>query len=95
MIEGNDIVSEDLDVANTFNTFFDNAVKSLGVCIPEECITDSTGVTDPIEAIVLRYASHPSIISIKTNVSGSNFTFNEVQLKDIKEQFINLDGSKG
>ena len=39
LVEGNDIIAEDVEVANTLNSFFENAVKTLG--IPSEYITDT------------------------------------------------------
>ena len=41
LVEGNDIISEDVEVANTLNPFFETAVKHLGVTIPSEYITPS------------------------------------------------------
>ena len=71
LIEGGNIISEDLEVANTRNIFFEGAVPSLNIHIPEEYICDTTGRSDQIEAIVVKYSSHPSIVNIKTNLRKS------------------------
>ena len=51
LIEDSNIISDDFEVAKTLNNFFKNAVASLDLHIPEEYINDTTGVSDPIEAI--------------------------------------------
>ena len=58
LVEGNDILTEDKDVANTLNSFFGDAVKSLDISIPNEYITVSSNISDPIENIILKYANH-------------------------------------
>ena len=40
LVEGNDIIAKDVEVANTLNSFIENAVKTLGISIPSEYITD-------------------------------------------------------
>ena len=94
LIEGGNIISDDKDVANTLNNFFENAVSSLGIQIPEEFITDTTDISDPIEAIVARYSNHPSIISIKNSIKKSSFSFTEVELNDMKKELDSLDSKK-
>ena len=54
IVSGNEIISDDLDVANAFKNFFDNAVKSLNLpensdILVEHNIEDSS---DPIDIIV-------------------------------------------
>ena len=95
LVEDDKIISEDQDVANTLNSFFDNAVPSLGLYIPEEHIMETTGVTDPIEAIILKYSRHPSIQMITANVGKSTFRFNNVQLSDIEQELGKFDSTKG
>ena len=95
LVEDDKIISEDQDVANTLNSFFANAVPSLGLYIPEEHIMETTGVTDPIEAIILKYSRHPSIQMITANVGKSTFRFNNVQLSDIEQELGKLDSTKG
>ena len=94
LVEDDKIISEDQDVANTLNSFFENAVPSLGLYIPEEYM-ETTGVTDPIEAIILKYSRHPSIQMITANVGKSTFRFNNVQLSDIEQELGKFDSTKG
>ena len=60
LIEGDKIIQDDSEVANTLNDFFSNAVASLNINIPSECITeDFTETGDVIETIILKYSNHP------------------------------------
>ena len=56
---------------------------------------ETTGVTDPIEAIILKYSRHPSIQMITANVGKSTFRFNNVQLSDIEQELGKLDSTEG
>ena len=94
LVEGNDILTEDKDVANTLNSFFGDAVKSLDISIPNEYITVSSNISDPIENIILKYANHPSIISINSNIIKSTFSFSVVNVDDIKTELDALNCKK-
>ena len=48
LIEGDNIISQDTYVANTLNAFFDNAVRTLEINVPTECLNDVQGISDPI-----------------------------------------------
>ena len=94
LVEGNDILTEDKDVANTLNTFFGDAVKSLDISIPNEYITDSSNISDPIENIILKCANHSSIISINSSITKSTFSFSVVNVDDIKTELDALNCRK-
>ena len=46
LIEEDNIISQDTDVANTINAFFDNAVRTLEMNVPTECLNDVQGISD-------------------------------------------------
>ena len=59
MIEGNEIIQEDVEVAKILVDFFSNAVESLNLSIPSEHKDDeSAGSDDPIDNITSIYANH-------------------------------------
>ena len=69
LIEGDKIIQEDAEVANIMNDFFGNAVASLNIGIPSECINDEgVDIDDPIEKIISKYSNHPSIKLINEKV---------------------------
>ena len=95
LIEGDKIIQDDSEVANTLNDFFSNAVASLKINIPSECITeDVTDTGDVIEKIILKYSNHPSIKLINNNVSKGYFSFNEVHVSEVKKLLEEIDGKK-
>ena len=52
IIEGEKIISRDLEVANTLNSFFENAVASLVIPQIDDQLIDSVNIRDPMEAII-------------------------------------------
>ena len=94
LVEGNDIIAEDVEVANTLNSFFENAVKTLNISIPSEYITDTSNEIDPIDNIILKFSNHPSVININNNIKKSTFSFSEILVKDIEAEINALDSKK-
>ena len=78
LIDGEEIYKEDHEVAKILREFFNNAVKSLNVCIPSE---QSAVSNDPIDNIISKYSNNPSIKLINENIIKGNFSFNRVSKK--------------
>ena len=67
LVEGDKIISEEKEVAETLNNVFANAVKSLHIIIlsgDRSSDEEPLNVDDPIEAIIIKYSNHSSIKSI-------------------------------
>ena len=94
LVEGNKIIGEDVEVATTLNTFFDNAVKNLDISIPTEYMPGTPSEIDKIDNIVAKFNSHPSIKLIRDNVTKSTFSFTEVPMEDICREINSLDSKK-
>ena len=58
-------MSEDVDIAETFNSFFCEAVRSLDIKGNTYILSDTAGITDPIDVALLKYELHPSVLKIK------------------------------
>ena len=69
-------------------------MKSSDISILNEYITFSSNISDPIENIILKYANHPSIISINSNITKSTFSFSVVNIDDIKTELDALNCKK-
>ena len=67
--------------ANTLNTFFDNAVITLEIDVPTECLNDVQGVGNPIQTAIQKYANHPS--SLKINETIEKMKFSLMKLKSV------------
>ena len=95
LIEGDEIIQEDIEVAKVLSNFFSNAVKDLDVQIPSEYLEkDSIVSDDPIDEIVNKYANHPSIKLITENVVKGVFSFSTVTFSDVEKVVASLDSKK-
>ena len=92
--EGN-VLSDDLELAKTFNNFFENAVDDLEIKEYESDLNLDIISTDPIDSAIAKYQNHPSIIMINENVSfESRFKFKVVNENDIQCEILNLNSIK-
>ena len=82
LIEGDKIISNDAEVAETMNVFFSNAVSMLNI---KGYPTDSSNSgPDKVLNAVNKFKDHPSILKIKERVHiGDNFTFSMSNEDDI------------
>ena len=58
------MISSDFQVANTLNSFFENAVVSLAIPQIDGHLFVSVDIRDPIEAIIEKFSNHPNILKI-------------------------------
>ena len=75
LIEGDTIISDDIDVAETMNIYFINAVKELQIRgFKDGCSYDEK--SGNISRSIIKLNKHPSIIKIKEYVAvGDKITF--------------------
>jgi hypothetical protein len=93
LVENEKIISDDKEVAQTFNDYFENVVKSLGIIEnePDEPQPSQGKVLDAIKM----YETHPSIIKIKENVVvDREFSFYPASLQDIRTELKALSTKK-
>ena len=92
LVKNEEVISDDVEVANTLNNYFSNVVKNLK--IPEKFVTDSLPQSlsrHPTLNAILKYKNHPSMRVIKRfSQRFSSFYFSYVDkntvLKEIKNQ---------
>ena len=95
LIEEDNIVQEDHEVAKILNDHFSNAVRALNIDIPSECKNNECTISsDPIDNIVLTFSSHPSIKLINDNVVNCNFSFDIVSDCAVEKEIAALDSKK-
>ncbi len=95
LLKDDKIISNDKEVAETFNEFFENSVKSLN--IPENSFlkNDTENVCDAVKKAIITFENHPSIIDIKEMIDiSSEFSFSKVSHSDIKLELKNLKTNK-
>ena len=77
LVNNNKVVCTDREISNTMKNLFSNAVKSLNLQ-SDPYLLKETSINDPIDKIIDKYQTHPSVIRIKEKVNPSLFSFTEV-----------------
>ena len=90
-----EIICNDKEVAETFNNFFIDVIKSLDIA-ENAALQNKTGnLTNPVRVAVKRFDSHSSILEIKSKMlSGSTFSFSMISVNDVETEIDKLDGNK-
>ena len=94
--EHDETITDNKKIAETFNNFFRNIVKTLNTDSDLSDITRQTNIADPIFRAIEKYANHPSILKIKRkmNYKGLGFPFKYVTRNKIANEIQNLDSKK-
>ena len=86
LVENDEILSTDKEIAEAFNNYYSNAVKPLNLQCDSEHLSDVSDETDPIERAIKKFTNHPSIININQNIpKTTNFEFSQVDIDLIKK----------
>ena len=64
LVESDEIISSDIEVAKTFQNFFSSIAKNLNIQRDETRLSKTTQV-NPVLACIEKFSKHPSIVSIK------------------------------
>ena len=96
LIEKEEILKGDTEIAEELNRFFSYAVKSLNIA-ENTCITNR--VSDSLKDLVARakekFKTHLSILIIKGKIlQGNKFSFTEVSQSEIEKEIKNLNVKK-
>ena len=97
LVPNDNVISDDQELADTFNNFFEHAVDNLGIqeYQSDHNIDINSISDDPIGYAIAKYKNHPSIIMINENVSfESRFSFTAVNEDDIQREILNLNPKK-
>ena len=88
LTDKDEIIQKDGKIAETLNSFFENAVSSLKLNENSFVINNEHKyIQDPIEKIIVKYQFHRSILIIKNKIENTNtFRFKHVILSDIKNE---------
>ena len=94
LVDKEKIISDDSNVADTFNTYFSNAVKDLNINgYQNDYIFDKD--KSYIENCVSKFKNYPSIIKItEKNDSLESFSFSPCNISQMYEKIITLNKNK-
>ena len=65
LVENNNIISSEIEIAEKLNVFFNNIVKELNIKFKEDLLCDVSDINDLVERAIQKYKNHPSIQMIK------------------------------
>ena len=95
LVKDEKIISDDREVAETFNQFFKESVQSLNINENRLLQTDTGDLNDPVEIALKKFSNHPSIKDIKEMVDKrSSFSFSKVNARDIETEIKALKTNK-
>ena len=96
LIEKEEILKDDTEIAEGLNLFFSDAVKSLNIA-ENTYITNrvSDNLKHPVTRAIEKYKNHPSVLIIKDKIfQGNKFSFFEVSQSGVEKEIKNLNVKK-
>ena len=95
MIQNNEIINDDLEIAETLNVFFTDAVKQMEL-VNEFSTPLINGDSTSMSAMLTGYSEHPSVLKIKETlkISPSYFKLRNINVVDIGNAINDIDLSK-
>ena len=94
LIESGEILTEDVKVAETLNSFFSDAPKKLNITVNQYLLNSTDWLNDPVDIALKKFDSHPSILQIRKYVSNTTFSFNAVSQADVETVIKNFNPKK-
>ena len=89
------VISEDMEIAETFNKFFVNIVSCLKISLKENYETDVGNDNQPILNYINKFKNHPSIKVIKSRKKEEQtFTFSYVSYEEVLNKIRKLQTTK-
>ena len=98
LVESNNIVTNDLDMANIFNNYYTNIVEYTTGTAPKS-LADTLPPLTPLDRIIneikVKFKNHPSIANIRQNCTNiSSFTFQEVSVNEVEHVLKSINPKK-
>ncbi len=92
LIENDEMVTDDLKIAEIFNNYFVNITQDLEITDPCAHLSPTIGIEDPIDRTVEKYKNHPSIKKIKECFTRlESFLFRQVTVEEVSSQIGKLN----
>ena len=73
--DSNRTITNNHELAETFNTFFSNIIQNLKLDSNLVEITENLNISDPVIKAIKKYEKHPSIIKTKEKMKNKNMSF--------------------
>ena len=99
LIKGDQVISNEQEVAESLNSYFINAVQNLEIekfYTVEDSSNNIETSDDDIDEVIKRYKLHPSVVMIKNKVEiTEKFKFQSINNEKMHEIIMSLDPNKG
>ena len=93
LIENGNLLTDDFEITETFNKYFQNLVLNLDLKVPSNLLCQTSENGAEILAAISKYQNHPSMITILKKCNFS-FSFKTVSLTGIKKGMKSLNTNK-
>ena len=96
LVEKNELIQNDQEIANELNTFFKDTVANLKMNEKPYIINQvSDDILDPVEKCINKYKFHPSLLLIKNRIKIQNlFSLYTVEKTDMMRELLRIDPKK-
>ena len=95
LIDNDGIISNDADIAETFNKFFVTIAESLSIRETPRKPDSTEGLSDPVFVAINTFSNHPSIIKMEDICQRSeSFSFRTFTRQEIEIEIANLNSKK-
>ena len=96
LVEKNELIQNDQEIANELNTFFKDTVSNLKMNEKPYIINQvSDDILDPVEKCINKYKFHPSLLLIKNRIKIQNlFSLYTVEKTDMMRELLRIDPKK-
>ena len=95
LVDNDDIISNDADIAETFNKFFVTIAESLSIRETPRKTASTEGLSNPVFVAINTCSNHPSIIKIKETCQRSeSFSFRTFTRQEIEIESADLNSKK-
>jgi hypothetical protein len=95
LVIGDKVISNDLEIAKTFNDYFKNLVPNLQLKIKTDYVSLHNHIKDPVLRAIRKYENYPSIIAIKNHHQNRKiFEFHPVSKDEILREIETLNKAK-
>ena len=96
LVEKNELIQNDQEIANELNTFFKDTVSNLNINKNPYIINQvSDDSLDPVEKCINKYKFYPSILLIKNRIKVQNlFSFHAIDRNNMMSELLKIDPKK-
>ena len=94
LVKGDEILTDDTEVATELNLYFKNAVRSLDIQENSYLLNEVHSEGNIVEKAIEKFSTHPSILKIREMVTPSNFSFEFVSQKEVQDELKQLNPKK-